>query len=171
MSSSKDTFHVRSAVLRRRVGAFKTGAIAVSIAAMLSVSVTGCLKSTKNDQDPDSPQAAAGFPTDYTTWKKVNEAIREEEKIARVVYANVKDGMGAGTILVKEQYAYVDGAKGALKLVAVMTRGADTSKNKGWSFTAFDPATKASIEDTASCTGCHSLQEDNDFLFTDRSKF
>ena len=61
--------------------------------------------------------SGVGFPTGYTSWKKANSEtiVREEEKIAREVYIKVVDGLGAGTIVVKEQYAWADGAKGALQ--------------------------------------------------------
>ncbi len=140
-----------------------------------SLDLSGCLKQTRKDDDKDDkkPVAAAGFPEGYTAWKKVNAEtiVRDEEKIAREVYVKASDGLGAGTIIVKEQYGWAGGAKGELELIAVMRRGADTTKYKGWEFSGFDPKTKASKGELSACIGCHELQEDNDFLFTERAKF
>ena len=52
-----------------------------------------------------------------------------------------------------------------------MRRGADVAKYKGWSFEAYDPGTKSSLGDNTACIGCHELQADNDYLFSDRSGF
>ena len=146
----------------------------VCVMALAIAATAACpAKDGKKDGDGQSgPKPAADFPTGYTTWKKANAEtiVREEEKIAREVYAKATDGLGAGTVLVKEQYSYENGTKGRLKLIAVMRRGADRAKNKGWEFAVYDPATKTAGDNTA-CLGCHSLQEDNDFLFGDRTTY
>lgn len=125
---------------------------------------------TKPTPKPE-PKAAAGLPDGYTTWTKVNAEtiVREEEGLAREIYADVKPDFGKDTVLVKEEYAWADGALGELAHVAVMRRtGGET--NNGWEFAAFDAATKEPVEgfDAAGCVGCHTLQIDNDFLFTPR---
>jgi hypothetical protein len=146
-----------------------------ALASTLALGSGACLKQTRDKDKPvdDKPKPAAGFPEGYTQWKKVNAEtiVREEEKIAREVYAQVVDGLGPGTVLVKEQYAYEGGTKGALQLIAVMRRTADSTRNKGWTFAGYDPTTKASKGEETACTGCHSLQEDNDFLFSDKGAF
>jgi|GEM_PF-1752221 len=147
---------------------------AVLLALIIAAGALGaCASSGEKDGDSQEPKAAAGFPTGYTTWKKVNPEtiVRAEEQIAREVYVKKVGDLAAGTVLVKEQYAYTGGAKGDLQLIAVMRRGADASKDKGWTFAGYDPTTKEAKGEVSACKGCHSLQEDNDWLFTDRSKF
>ena len=147
--------------------------VLVAIALLVSaVGVVGCAGSQTSDE-PSKPKAAPGFPEGYATWKKVNEAtiIRAEEKIAREVYAQKIGDLGPGSVLVKEQYSYAGGVKGELQLIAVMRRGSDSSTDGGWSFAGYDPQTRQAKGEIVACKGCHSLQEDNDFLFSDRSAF
>ncbi len=124
---------------------------------------------TKPQPKPKA-EAPPGFPDGYATWHKANAEtiLRDEEGLAREIYADAKPDLAKDTVLVKEQYALAEGAVGELQQIAVMRRGADEA-NAGWSFTVYDPKTKKELEDGASaCVGCHTLQIDNDYLFTAR---
>ena len=141
------------------------------VALFATLDLGACASSSNTDGQDDVPKAAPGFPTGYTAWKKVNAEtiVRADENIAREVYANTAGELGAGTVLVKEQYAYDGAVKGEMQLIAVMRRGADLTTNKGWTFSGYDPTTKAAKGEVTACAGCHSLKEDNDFLFSDKS--
>ncbi len=141
--------------------------------ALLAVAATpGCLRSSQKQDDATAAQHDPAWPEGYQGWKKVNAEtiVREEEGVARELFAKPAAGLGQGTVLVKEQYSYAGGQKGPIQYVAVMRRtGAPTDANGGWEFLAFDPATKQRKPAAAStCVGCHSLQADSDYLFTPR---
>jgi hypothetical protein len=147
--------------------------IAIAIAmTSLALASSACLRhgqSTEEDTGAGEPQAGAGWPEGYTSWRKINAetVVREDEAVARELYARPAAELGVGTVLVKEQFALVGGVKGALKQVAVMTRtGAAEDPNGGWEFKLFDPETKTSGADVAACVGCHSLRAEQGYLFT-----
>ncbi|MCB9730495.1 MAG: cytochrome P460 family protein [Deltaproteobacteria bacterium] len=117
------------------------------------------------------PTGDPDFPNDYRQWHQVNDQtiVREDEGVAREIFANPQGDLGPGTVLVKEQYRYDGGAKGPLEFVGVMRR-TGTGEAGGWSFQAFDPTTRQLLgKDSTACVGCHTLQADSDYLFSDRS--
>lgn len=134
----------------------------IVLIATLTTMLTACPKG----EDPNAPDK--DWPAQYQTWKKVNAEtlIKEDEGVAREIYANSKPDLGVGTVLVKEQYKLAEGAKGALTQVAVMKREAAEGPNNGWVFKAFDPNTKKAVGDATACLGCHSLQAENNFVFS-----
>lgn len=112
------------------------------------------------------------FPEGYQVWAHVNAEtiVREDEAVAREIYAAPAPALGPSTTLVKEEYQLVDGQKGGLSMVAVMRRTGSPSHN-GWSFLAFDPKTRQRADvDVAACVGCHTLQAANDYLFTPKEE-
>ncbi len=145
----------------------------IASAALLSIlSTPGCLRGSQKPDDAAASAHDPAWPEGYRSWKKVNAEpiVRSEEGVAREIFAKPAAGLGQGTVLVKEQYLYAGGQRGALQYVGVMRRtGAPTAANGGWEFLAFDPATKQQNTAAATtCVGCHSLQADSDYLFTPR---
>ena len=114
----------------------------------LALALGGCPLSPKPQPVKPRPQLNPDWPANYRTWKKVNATtiLNEDEEVAREIYSNGTPGLGQGTVLVKEQYALANGAKGPLQFVAVMRRTGG-SANNGWEFLAFDPRTKKKNEE------------------------
>ncbi len=147
--------------------------LTATLVVVLSASLLACGGSQKKPTTAKKQEAPA-FPKDYTSWHKVNAEtiIREDEVdegggVARELYANMVGMLEAGTVLVKEQYAFANGAKGELQAIHVM-RMTEAADNDGWQFLAFDPQGKAlPPEAVARCVSCHSLQKDNAYLFSE----
>ncbi len=89
------------------------------------------------------------------------------EGVARELYSDPRPDLGVGTVLVKEQYRLEGGEKGAMEFVGVMRRTGQGEAG-GWAFQAFDPTTRQQLtRDATACVGCHTLQADADYLFSD----
>ena len=88
-------------------------------------------------EDSNASLGKKTFPQGYETWSKINaetifrEETEEEEGVAREIYGKLKKDLAKGTILVKADHAYVDGAKGEIRAIAVMRR-VGSSSNGGW---------------------------------------
>lgn len=122
---------------------------------------------------PPEPKGHPDFPRGYTSWLKVNTEtiVREDEGVARELYANAVGDLGSGTVLVKERYIHTDGVLGELQHVAVMKR-TGAGANNGWTFMAFDADSMELKEGmSTSCVACHQLQAENDYLFGERSSY
>ena len=137
-------------------------------AAAMALAACGPKPSTQAPKVEGSPD----FPTGYTSWRKVNAQtiVRPDEHIAREIYARSAPNLGHGTVLVKEQYKLVGGAKGPLVEIDVMRR-TGAPDNNGWSFAKYDPKTHARMgRDETACIGCHTLRADHDYLFEPKAK-
>jgi len=136
----------------------------------LSIFLTACPRIRKGESRVNAePVATNGWPAGYQAWSKIHPSTLvpgpdETKQVARELYVQATPDAGVGTVLVKELYAFADGAKGPLQSVAVMRRTGGVDNN-GWEFMAFDPNTKQK-QPEAQCVGCHSIQEDNDYLFS-----
>ena len=85
------------------------------------------------------------------------------------LYAQVEGDLDKGTILIKVTHAVVEGAVGDAERIGLMRRIGGES-NGGWQFEAYAPLSGARSDvDVASCSNCHSLQADNDYLFSTRA--
>lgn len=143
--------------------------LCISLLGVLALALGACgskqtTETSKHTGDPD-------FPTDYLQWAKVNDAtiVREDEGVARELYTNPRPDLGVDTVLVKEQYRLEGGAKGPLEFIAVMRR-TGRGEAGGWAFQVFDPTTHQQLtRDATACVGCHTLQADADYLFSERS--
>jgi hypothetical protein len=141
----------------------------VSLLGVLALAFAAC--GSKQTSDTPQPSGDPDFPGDYRQWSKVNDStvIREDEGVAREIYSNARPDLGVDTVLVKEQYRLEGGEKGALEFVAVMRR-TGRGEAGGWTFQAFDPTTRQQLtRDATACVGCHTLQADADYLFSERS--
>ncbi|MEZ4266698.1 MAG: cytochrome P460 family protein [Myxococcota bacterium] len=141
----------------------------LALVGVLGLPVAAC----GSKQTTDTPQQTGDpdYPTNYRQWSKVNASpiIREDEGVARELYTNPRADLGVDTVLVKEQYRLEGGEKGALEFVAVMRR-TGRGEAGGWSFQAFDPTTRQQLtRDSTACVGCHTLQADADYLFSEPS--
>ena len=145
----------------------------IMLIGLLSIFLVACPRIRKGDNATHSAESPTnGWPAGYVTWNKINPTTLtpgpdETKQIARELYAQVTPNVGVGSVLVKEQFTFVDGAKGALKQVAVMRRTAG-AENNGWEFLAFDPTTRQRVQ-SSQCVGCHVIQEDNDYMFSNRA--
>jgi hypothetical protein len=138
-------------------------------ALLLAGAMAGCKKSQVEDTPKESGDP--DFPSDYRQWTKVNAEtiVREDEGVARELFAKAVGDLESGSVLVKEQFRLEGGTKGALELVAVMRRSG-RGEAGGWEFSAFDPTTRQKVaHDATACVGCHTLQADSDYLFSERS--
>ena len=137
---------------------------------LLSIFLVACPRIRKGESPTSAEvQPTNGWPAGYTAWSKINAQTLtpgpdEAKQIARELYAQTTAGIGIGSVLVKEQFAFVNGAKGPLKQVAVMRRTGAPEHN-GWEFVAYDPVTRQ-VQPNQQCIGCHMIQEDNDYMFS-----
>ncbi len=144
----------------------------ILLATALTVALAAC--ATNEPPQPDlTPSHDPHYPVGYSSWTQSNSEtlVREDEGLAREIFANVIGDLQAGSVIVKEQYRYADGHKGELFELAVMRR-TGSSEHNGWAFEAYDPATKrkkTTHEDA--CIGCHIIRAGDDYLFATKSRY
>lgn len=143
------------------------------IAAALTLAVAACATSEPLPQPDVTPDHDPGYPVGYSSWTQSNTTTitREDEGIAREIFANVVGDLEVGSVLVKEQYRFAGGRKGELFELAVMRRTGSGDHN-GWSFEAYDPQSKrkkTTHEDA--CIGCHIIRAGTDYLFATKARY
>ncbi len=135
-------------------------------------------------QQPPPPADETAFPSEYTSWKRLNAdpIVREGDKVVRNLFANEvalhRDAAGrfpVGAVLVKEERSLAADPSGRLVprdlfRVSVMFK-VGKGAMEGWAFKAFDPATGQELPrdrvDPDGCYFCHSDARDRDFVFSD----
>ena len=152
----------------------------LAVAAVLAgVSACGNLQ-TKSDPRPGDQTS---FPEEYRKWKKVTSTpiLHENEKESWEIYANPVAVSNAdptsypvGSVLVKEERRLVSDPSGHLKprdlfRISVMFK-VGGGQMSGWSFKAFDPATKKEFNretvDPDGCYFCHADAKARDYVFS-----
>ena len=123
--------------------------------------------------DPPDTKGDPNFPKGWESWDHVNSdtIIREDEGVAREIYAKTAANIGHGSVIVKAQYRLAGSNKGSLYELAVMRRigGAD---NGGWSFETYDPASRQRTKtDVSACVGCHILRAESGYLFLPQQQY
>ena len=140
------------------------------------LALPACGGAQKMDTTNAAPETS--LPADYQSWPHINAEtiIRNDEdddgtvtsSSAVELYAKVAGDLAAGTILVKATHAVAGEELGAVERIGLMRRGTG-DQDGGWQFEAYDPTSRAKADtDVATCINCHSLQAENDFLFSTR---
>jgi hypothetical protein len=151
--------------------------VTLALIMLSALTASACGAPETREQASDTGPSTS-LPADYMSWPKLNDVTilrggededgESDERTAVDLYANVNGDLDPGSILVKQTRLMNGDTPGALSMIGVMRR-IGGSRDGGWSFEAYDPRTMTIADsDVGTCVNCHSLQTDNDYLFSDR---